>query len=155
MDVQTGKHCTRCLKLKAFENFAKGGRQAGLQHWCRQCQKEYSAARWKKFDASTRQRQRMRVKAAAKKRLQRNTRNLLTYLANHPCVDCGENDPLVLDFDHVRGEKVREVSQLVIHASWKRVEEEIEKCVVRCANCHRRKTALERNTVKVQFSIGV
>ncbi len=49
----------------------------------------------------------------------------------------------MLDFDHVR-EKVIEVSILVGNGtSWKRIEEEIAKCVVRCANCHRKKTAVD------------
>lgn len=66
------------------------------------------------------------------------------YLADHPCVDCGESDPVVLDFDHVRGEKGDNVSRLVSHGhSWAAVRAEIEKCNVRCANCHRRKTAKE------------
>ena len=57
---------------------------------------------------------------------------------NSPCVDCGETNPLVLDFDHVRGEKKKAVSDLA-HAccAIKTLEEEIAKCEVRCANCHR------------------
>lgn len=64
------------------------------------------------------------------------------YLSNHPCVDCGEDDIVVLDFDHVRGKKTRGVSQMVQSAGYtlKRIAEEIEKCDIRCANCHRRRT---------------
>lgn len=65
---------------------------------------------------------------------------LWEYLESHPCVDCGESDPVVLEFDHVRGEKTRPVS-ILVKWSWGRVVEEIEKCAVRCANCHRRVTA--------------
>lgn len=63
------------------------------------------------------------------------------YLCNHPCVDCGESDPVVLEFDHVRGEKVANVANLISGAGkFQRLMDEIAKCDVRCANCHRRKT---------------
>lgn len=65
------------------------------------------------------------------------------YLKNHPCVDCGEADPLVLDFDHVFGVKLKSISAM-ISAGTKlfTLKEEIMKCQVRCANCHRRITRL-------------
>ena len=70
------------------------------------------------------------------------TAKQLEYLLSHPCVDCGEKDPVVLEFDHVRGVKEWNVSLLVrSNSSWKRVLEEIEKCEVVCANCHKRRTA--------------
>ena len=28
------------------------------------------------------------------------------------CIDCGENNPLVLDFDHVKGEKIMAISNM-------------------------------------------
>lgn len=63
------------------------------------------------------------------------------YLAVHPCVDCDEDDPIVLEFDHVRGTKHKAVSEMAhSNASLKAVIKEIEKCDVRCANCHRRAT---------------
>jgi hypothetical protein len=70
-------------------------------------------------------------------------------LIEHPCVDCGENDPVVLDFDH-KSDKVASISYLLgTVAGWERVEKEIEKCEVRCANCHRRKTARDRKWNKI------
>jgi hypothetical protein len=81
------------------------------------------------------------------KEYQRNYRYLRAravydYLAKHPCVDCGESDPVVLDFDHVRGQKFMNVKRMLSGTySLKRIFEEIEKCDVRCANCHRRATA--------------
>lgn len=65
------------------------------------------------------------------------------YLTEHPCVDCGELDPIVLDFDHAR-DKSANVSDLVAsRASIEDVRKEIEKCAVRCANCHRRRTVFQ------------
>lgn len=54
------------------------------------------------------------------------------------CVDCSYNKhPRALQFDHVRGEKVENVSRMVLMAlAWDRIEAEIEKCEVVCANCH-------------------
>jgi hypothetical protein len=70
---------------------------------------------------------------------------LWSYLETHSCADCGENDPIVLQFDHVRGEKKFAVSQAVEKKlGLDRVQSEIDKCEVRCANCHVRKTAKER-----------
>ena len=67
------------------------------------------------------------------------------YLSTHPCVDCGESDPVILQFDHVRGEKVAPVCTLVyLNVSWERLNAEMAKCEIRCANCHQRKTARDR-----------
>lgn len=64
------------------------------------------------------------------------------FLLGHPCVDCGEADPVVLEFDHVIGDKVKSICDTVRHGwSLTRLQSEIDKCEVRCANCHRRVTA--------------
>lgn len=67
------------------------------------------------------------------------------YLANHPCVDCGEPDPIVLEFDHVRGEKRFNIADAVSKGvSLDTMIAEVAKCEVRCANCHRRVTYRRR-----------
>lgn len=68
------------------------------------------------------------------------------YLRLHPCIDCGEADLRVLDFDHVRGQKDWSVSKLIgNNATLDKLKYEIAKCDIRCANCHRKKTCTERN----------
>lgn len=67
---------------------------------------------------------------------------MFDYFKTHPCVDCGENDYIVLEFDHVRSNKVASISSLIGSGySVDTVKREIAKCEVRCANCNRRKTA--------------
>lgn len=62
------------------------------------------------------------------------------YLSHSVCVDCGEYDPMVLQFDHVKGKKKMEISQMVAQGySIEAILEEIAKCEVRCANCHQRR----------------
>src|SRR5207302_6595194 len=73
-----------------------------------------------------------------------NRRLLQDYLRSHPCVDCGETDIVTLQFDHRdRATKRKEVALLVVQTAWSIVQTEIAKCDVRCANCHRRRTALQ------------
>jgi hypothetical protein len=63
------------------------------------------------------------------------------YLKENNCVKCGESNPIVLQFDHLR-DKEKNITKLM-HSSCKLIviQEEIEKCQVLCANCHLLKTA--------------
>lgn len=65
-----------------------------------------------------------------------------TYLEAHPCVDCGEADPIVLEFDHRdQSTKLHNVANLITGMGKMAILiTEIEKCDVVCANCHRRRT---------------
>lgn len=74
---------------------------------------------------------------------------VIDYLRTHPCVDCGEDDVIVLEFDHVRGKKKRTVASMLVQGySFEKILLEIAKCDVRCANCHRRKTAKKGNWLR-------
>ncbi len=71
---------------------------------------------------------------------------ILQHLNTHPCVDCDEADPIVLEFDHRPGTLKRfDIGAANCKGySVASVEEEIAKCDVRCANCHRRMTYSRR-----------
>jgi hypothetical protein len=61
--------------------------------------------------------------------------------SNTPCMDCKESFPYyVMDFDHVRGRKQANVSELIVTLSKKRIDLEIAKCEIVCSNCHRVRT---------------
>jgi hypothetical protein len=122
--------------VKAVGEFHRRGK--GRQRWCKECA---AATHQSYFRSNARRRQatlRRSVVARAEDRA-----FLIDHLRTHPCVDCGESDIEVLEFDHVRGEKRCEVSTLL--GSPRRLREEIAKCDVRCGNCHRRKTAREND----------
>ena len=62
-------------------------------------------------------------------------------LKSSQCCDCGESDPIVLEFDHIDSSlKVYDVSDVACRSK-KKLLEEISRCVVRCANCRRRHRA--------------
>lgn len=78
------------------------------------------------------------------------------YLKEHPCVDCDEKDIVVLEFDHIDSTtKIDNVSTMITNrVSWSKILKEINKCEVRCANCHRRKTAKQFGYKSECSSIG-
>lgn len=77
-------------------------------------------------------------------------------LSKKSCVDCGEKNILVLEYDHLR-DKEFNVSTKVMQAKKSTtieiLKKEIEKCEVRCSNCHRKKTAKDFNWYKYQRSL--
>jgi hypothetical protein len=133
--------CRKCRQDKPRTEFNSSKQQKrGYQSYCRECANEVSANFHKAHP---------KYSIRSKRSAQRRARQWVdAYLAVHPCVDCGEADPIVLEFDHVRGEKMANVCDLARSKphNLARLMEEIAKCDVRCANCHRRKTARERLT---------
>ena len=86
-----------------------------------------------------------KYKAECQRRsVERKSKVVSDWLSSHPCIDCGESDPIVLEFDHIlpKSHGVRIVVQG--WGSMKRLLDEIAKCEIRCANCHRRRHARER-----------
>jgi hypothetical protein len=74
-------------------------------------------------------------------------RNLLfiaNYLRTAPCVDCGEDDHAVLDFDHVGVKRGGVVELAYREYSIASLQREIAACQIRCANCHRRRTIIQQ-----------
>lgn len=127
------KTCLKCKVEKPLDHYNKRGQ--GKQPWCKVC----NAERARRYYAENREKH-LRVVYARTRRVIRETQMALCgYLRAHPCVDCGETDILVLEFDHLR-DKEANVANLM-RSGWKRVQREIEKCEVVCANCHRRRTA--------------
>jgi len=66
------------------------------------------------------------------------------YLLGHPCVDCGENNPVCLEFDHIDPKKkITTISDMIVGYNYS-IEDlilEINKCEIRCGNCHAKRTS--------------
>lgn len=131
LELEPTIRCGRCRQVLPESAFSR--HPDGRQYWCRECYRGYFRTRG---DLHRRQ------SAAAKRKRQRLAREFVQgYLASHPCVDCGELDPLVLEFDHVSPKKKGHVSWLARDgASVRLLTKEIDQCEVVCVNCHRRRT---------------
>lgn len=110
--------------------------------------KSRATPEWRRYHRAYFQRRKATLAAKTKRwtlhQRRTNFELVFDYLSGHPCIDCGEADPVVLEFDHVSPNGKRGcVSVLARGCSRKALLAEIDKCVVRCANCHRRKTARE------------
>jgi hypothetical protein len=133
------KVCRTCHgKPQPVSAFYKNGAK-GYYSSCIICQrKKYR----KLYQTSAKER---KVRAERwKKRIQRARDFVYSLLDKMSCVDCGESRLETLDFDHVRGRKIASISHMMKkHFSIPKIKKEIAKCEVRCANCHRIKTAKE------------
>lgn len=133
------RQCSGCLREQPLTEFsvrnAKTGRRA-LR--CHSCVAAASRAHYRRDPAA------YIAKAKRNRQLSRsrNRAEVAGLLATQCCVDCGETDPVVLEFDHrERGSKVATISRMAMSNGWSTVLAEIAKCEVRCVNCHRSRTA--------------
>ena len=80
------------------------------------------------------------------KELRNKKREYITSKKRVPCADCGCEYPIkVMDFHHIdeetKAEKLKKPGRSMIFKmegwSYDKIDEELNKCVVLCANCHR------------------
>lgn len=116
--IDAVKRCCTCKQIKPLDEFnrmtkSKDGRQGS----CRDCNKAYHYAHWERHMAQ--------IKARRKRQREAARAFMVQYLRDHPCVDCGEADIVVLEFDHLR-DKYKNVSYLVNTNELPRIKEEIK-----------------------------
>jgi len=141
--MKTCKKCTTDYPEPIEKYFSKKkGTKDGLQGHCKVCMAKFLKTHY----GNNPDYYKDKAKKSNKEYRDRNSQYMIDYLKQHPCIDCGEPDPIVLDFDH-RSDKLYNVSEMKAYPL-QRVISEIGKCDVRCANCHRRKTAKERDFYK-------
>ena len=135
------KTCVGCKLTKPLGEFYKRSDQVGKYFSrCKSCFSEYTKDHYKRNkDVYIR---RVRTRDVVLKATLRAT--ILSHLQSHACIDCGKTDIVVLQFDHVRGKKAFNIAESFRkRVTRARLLAEIEKCEVRCANCHVRRTAQE------------
>ncbi len=138
------RRCGACRETKPTTEFAWRRKDIGqYDNLCRPCRADYHrqhylANRQRYIDQARDQRQKLMLER---------TTWLLEYFASNHCADCDEADPLVLEFDHLR-DKSFNIGASLTTRPWQVILDEIAKCEVVCANCHRRRTARRRKSVR-------
>lgn len=141
VDCQTKKIATKFnwkIKLKGIRNFR-----------CKQCDKVYRTNNYHKY------RDRIIARTTRRNLDHRidSTRKILDFLLHHPCKKCGESNPLKLTFHHIDAKtksfNIGECKRR--YMKWSKIQEEIDKCEVLCANCHHELTAMENNYISWQL----
>ncbi len=136
--------CYRCAEVKPEDEFAWRNKERNRRDsFCRPCRSAYGREHY----LANKQRYIDNAAKLKKRTLMKRTRFLLDYFVAHPCIDCGETDPVVLEFDHI-GEKSFCIGTALHNNAWDSILAEMAKREVVCANCHRRRTARRRGALR-------
>lgn len=128
------KTCRGCNREIAIDQFAWKSKSRGIrQAQCKQCYSAYNRAY---YASGEKEKQKKRVVEHARSLRDR----FREWKSTQRCVVCGEQAPECLDLHHLDPSlKDDEISRVISSTgSWKRIEDEIAKCIVVCANCHRK-----------------
>jgi hypothetical protein len=154
MDAAELRWCGGCGQLLDRAMFAFRSRARHLlQPCCRTCQSRRAREHYLQHSSEYKARA---LRNGTRTRIA-NRQRLYDYLASQHCADCGAAELAVLEFDHRDpATKRNEVGNLLRSGlSWRAIVNEIQKCDVVCANCHRRRTAQRFGWHKVRSSDGI
>ena len=136
--------CTNCFLELPFSDFFMRDKATGARHKsCKACygarRKDYMKAHYAKYGDEYRKRA-LKRKLYLREVLRK---KMLEYLDNKCCEECGFNNSIALEFDHIET-KTKSFSiarALTDCRNWDDILLEIEKCRILCANCHKLRTA--------------
>lgn len=135
--AESTKYCSKCGLTKPIAAFSsKGGRK---QASCKACHAAYAKGHY----AENKDRYVLSAKSSRPQLRDRNRAWIHEHKSGRPCSDCQQMFPAIcMDFDHLDGAtKVASIARLVMNfSSIEKLEEEIRKCELVCANCHRIRT---------------
>ena len=143
------KTCSRCQENKTLDNYTKNNtRTDKLNSACKDCHKEYTRKHYQQNKKCYKDKARVN-----RKKLKKVNKMIIYSAKDVPCTDCARRfPPCAMDFDHIKGEKVANVSQMVNRKTQDLVDE-IAKCEVVCSICHRIRTHNRRVSATKQINL--
>lgn len=146
------KICRKCeTELNLCEFYFRNKKENIRHDICKMCAKKNSID--KKYYNNNKEEYLAKTKIRQEALLNENRIKLLEYQQLNPCVDCGNDNPIVLEFDHlIQEEKTINISLMLRDYKWDKIKKEIDKCEVVCANCHRIRTAKQLNWWKFKIN---
>lgn len=148
--MEQSQKCSICLETKPASDFYVSGKY--LYSHCKVCKREKDKNTYQNNE-SERDRRKRNEKISHRVRHLKARLYVYGILVQSKCLDCCETRFETLDFDHVRGSKDRNISQMVRKGlPIKDIENEISKCEIRCANCHRIRTSEHLGWARTNWS---
>ena len=125
------RQCYGCKEMKTLDAFPKSKRESGGRRYqCYLCKREQDKNRPSSRLLMREHRGRQQSRAVA---------ILDDYRRTHPCPRCGESEPAALDFHHVDPSvKSGPIMVIAKNGTMQKLREELAKCIILCANCHRK-----------------
>ncbi len=134
------KRCTSCSRYKPLtEAFNKSAtRRESRRAWCKSCERRQARI----FYANNSGPYKRRARAFSRKMSAWRMSEAHRIKIDNGCCICGETTLCVLDFHHLHGNSKGADGGILVtraaHCSDRQFRNELSKCVVLCANCHRK-----------------
>lgn len=129
------KVCRKCGDPKPIDDFHKCAKNKDGKHsYCKKCS-VLGATAWYVDNKGDPELASRLQKYGKKQTVIRSIIN--AFKASKKCVNCPEDDPCCLDFHHLENKKDT-VSEMIERKNLRKIVAEINKCVLVCANCHRK-----------------
>lgn len=134
IDPYREQQCSRCKEYRSNTYFYKNrSMSSGLQNECRLCRKIIKKEARDKNTRHAREIKRLENLREHK----RKTKDFLEFRKAFKCADCGNNNPVVIQFHHLDpNTKDSTVSSLFRKKDKSKFYAELEKCIPLCCNCH-------------------
>ena len=131
------KICSKCGQQKSVEEFAFRNKAKNIRRAeCKACVRSGDKVRYQD------PKRKAEIRENAARRRQELTDKVWAYKQGKKCADCPQTDPRTFEFDHLPGfKKTANISKMVTDLiGWSKILEEIQKCEIVCASCHRIRT---------------
>lgn len=128
------KICVKCCKSLELNNYRYDKSCARYRTECKACEASYRRDR--------------RILFSEQQKF------VFKYLSSHPCYSCNERNPIVLDFHHTRNKSFDISTMIKDCCSLPLIQQEINKCIVLCANCHRKLHSREKKDYRFRLAYG-
>ena len=127
------KHCYRCDTTLHEDSFGNNKAKAdGLQSQCKQCRRRVNNEQY-----ANNPNRRINIRINQQKRYIEARAYVKSIKDASSCTICGEDSNCTLDFHHISSKEFG-IAENVGTVSLSKLQLEIDKCILLCANCHRK-----------------
>lgn len=142
LNIIENKICKTCAVEQPISQFYIERRNiGGYRHQCKNCEKIRHSSRKRQYNEKSYQKNKSKRIQEIKDKTTVLKTIVFEYMKNKSCVDCGNNNSIFFEFDHVRGKKIKDINEMCNKGTNQNtLIAELHKCDIVCANCHRTRT---------------